>query len=94
MEIYRNNDEIYLKEVDDENYIEKYNFTSEINFEGLMKFLLSKNLKEKVNLVNKVDNPSSEEINLIKVIENLIKSYNNKVEELSKFKENITLQTK
>lgn len=86
MEILKNADEIYLIEGGVAEPIETYNFTKEINFEGLMKFLLGKNLKEKVVLVVKIDNPSSEETNLIKVISSLIKSYNAKVDELEKFK--------
>ena len=86
MEIRKNADEIYLMEDGVAEPIETYNFTKEINFEGLMKFLLGKNLKEKVALVDKIDNPSAEETNLIKVILSLIKSYNAKVDELEKFK--------
>lgn len=86
MEICRRADEICLIENGVTEPIETYNFSKEINFEGLMKFLLGKNLKEKVDLVNTIDDPSSEETNLIKVIGSLIKSYNTKVDELEKFK--------
>ncbi|MDD4188357.1 MAG: hypothetical protein PHX04_06385 [Bacilli bacterium] len=86
MEICRRTDEICLIENGVTEPIETYNFSKEINFEGLMKFLLGKSLKEKVDLVNTIDNPSSEETNLIKVIGSLIKSYNTKVDELEKFK--------
>lgn len=86
MKICRISDEICLIENGVTEPIETYNFSKEINFEGLMKFLLGKNLKEKVDLVNTIDNPSSEETNLIKVIGSLIKSYNAKVDELEKFK--------
>lgn len=86
MEICKIADEICLMENGATEPIETYNFTKEINFERLMKFLLAKNLKEKVELSNKIESPSTEETNLIKVIENLIKSYNAKVEELEKFK--------
>ena len=83
MEINRADDKIIIKE---QSLIESYNFNSEINFKKLMEFLLSKNLSEKVSVDDKVNEPSEAEVNLIKIIKKIINDYNDKVDELVKFK--------
>lgn len=83
MEINRTDDKIIIKE---QSLIESYDFNSEINFKKLMEFLLSKNLSEKVSVDDKVNDPSEAESNLIKIIKKIISDYNDKVDELEKFK--------
>lgn len=83
MEINRADDKIIVNE---QSLIESYDFNSEINFKKLMEFLLSKNLSEKVSVDDKVNEPSEAEVNLIKIIKKIINDYNDKVDELEKFK--------
>lgn len=83
MEINKVDDKIVIKE---KTIIESYDFNSEINFKGLMEFLLSKNLSEKVSVDNKVVEPSEAESNLIVLINKIIKEYNDRVDDLEDFK--------
>ncbi len=83
MEIFRDKDTIVLKEQD---IIEKYSLNSEINFKGLINYLLKFNLSKKFKLDNKIDDMTDTEKNLVKLIENIINDYNEKVDELIKFK--------
>jgi hypothetical protein len=83
MDINRINGNITIKE---QSLIESYDFNSEINFKKLMEFLLSKNLSEKVSVNDNVNDPSEVESNLIEIIKKIINDYNDKVDELEKFK--------
>ena len=84
MEIYRENDSIILKEKD---IIEEYNLSAEINFKNLISYLLNLNLSKKVFIDNKVDDLNDAEDNLVKLLLKIIDDYNEKVEELEKFKQ-------
>ena len=83
MEIIKENELIILKEDD---IIEKYDLNEEINFKGLINFLLKKNLSSKVHLDDKITKKTDIEENLIKLIYSIINDYNDKVVELDKFK--------
>lgn len=83
MEIFRDKDAIVLKEQD---IIEKYSLNSEINFKGLINYLLKFNLSKKFKLDNKINDMTDTEKNLVKLIESIINDYNEKVDELIKFK--------
>lgn len=83
MEIIKQNELIVLKEDD---IIEKYDLNEEINFKGLIIFLLKKNLSSKVHLEDKIKEKTDIEENLIKLIYSIINDYNDKVVELDKFK--------
>lgn len=84
MEIIREEDVIKL--IEGETKIEEYKFDSEINFSKLIEHLLSLNLSDKIQLKDSVENKKTEEENLIKIIDNIITDYNNKVGELIEFK--------
>lgn len=83
MEIFRDKDTIVLKEQD---IIERYSLNSEINFKELINYLLKFNLSQKFKLDNKIDDINDAEKNLVKLIESIINDYNEKVDELIKFK--------
>lgn len=83
MEIIKEEEKIIIK---DTKEIESYDFNSEINFKKLISYLLKKNLSVKINLENKIEEPSEAEENLIELINKIINDYNSKVDELEKFK--------
>lgn len=83
MIIDRDNNEIVL--LDNGTIIEKYNFEKEINFEGLTKNLLKRNLFDKIDIIDNTQEKEQKEENLIKLIEEIINNYNIKVEEYEKF---------
>ncbi len=83
MEIIREENIIVLKNDKD---IEKYNLNEEINFKGLVEYLLNLNLSEKVQIEDKLTEKTETEENLINLIEQIVKDYNDKVEELERFK--------
>ncbi|MDY2887958.1 MAG: hypothetical protein SOU19_00145, partial [Candidatus Caccosoma sp.] len=72
---------------EDNNTIEKYSFNAEINFSGLFNYLLSLNLSTKIELIINDALFSDEEKNLINLINKIIDSYNEKVDELKQFME-------
>jgi hypothetical protein len=84
MELIKNEEIIYLN--DENTLIEKYDLNEEINFKGLVDYLLKKNLSSKVMLEDKVEEKTDSEENLIKLINSIINDYNDKVGELEKFK--------
>ena len=84
MEIIKEKQQIILK--DDDKIIEKYDLNEEINFKGLMTFLLEKNLSSRVDTQDKTTDKTDAEENLIKLIQSVINDYNEKVEEFNKFK--------
>ena len=77
MEIIKINKKIQLK-VGSE-VIEEYDFQDTINFEKLVKKLLSNNLKQQYEIANKIQNMNDEEENLVQLITEIIKDYNAKV---------------
>lgn len=91
MEINRENIYIIIRE--DDNIIEKYSLTEEINFKGLVDYLLKKNLSNKVHIESKVKDLTESEENLISLINKIIVSYNDKVEELVEFKKSYEIES-
>ena len=77
MEIIKINKKIKLK--DGSEVIEEYDFQDTINFEKLVKKLLSNNLKQQYEIANKIQNMNDEEENLVQLITEIIKDYNAKV---------------
>ena len=77
MEIIKINKKIQLK--DGSEVIEEYDFQDTINFEKLVKKLLSNNLKQQYEIANKIQNMNDEEENLVQLITEIIKDYNAKV---------------
>ena len=77
MEIIKINKKIQLK--DGSEVIEEYDFQDTINFEKLVKKLLSNNLKQQYEIANKIQNVNDEEENLVQLITEIIKDYNAKV---------------
>ena len=77
MEIIKINKKIQLK--DGSEVIEEYDFQDIINFEKLVKKLLSNNLKQQYEIANKIQNMNDEEENLVQLITEIIKDYNAKV---------------
>ena len=84
MELIKNEEIIYLN--DENTLIEKYDLNEEINFKCLVDYLLKKNLSSKVMLEDKEKKKTDSEENLIKLINSIINDYNDKVDELEKFK--------
>lgn len=85
MEIIRIGKKVQLKENND--LIEEYDFQDTINFEKLIKKLLSNNLKQKYEIKNQLQNMTEEEKNLVQLIMEIINDYNGKVTEFSDFVE-------
>ena len=83
MKIIKEKDNIILKKEND--VIEIYNFEQEINFEGFINYLLNLNLSEKIDIKNEVEDPTENQQNLIKLLENIKDDYNKKVEEFDLF---------
>lgn len=83
MEIIKIDKKIQLK--DDSDLIEEYDFQDTINFEKLIKKLLSNNLKQKYIIENKIEGMSDEEENLVQLITEIINDYNDKVDEYNNF---------
>lgn len=83
MVIEKHDSELILKEKD--IIIEEYKFDEEINFGGLMKYLLSKNLKEKIEFNPDLTMFNETDTNLINIIIYVISEYNKNVEEFNKF---------
>lgn len=84
MEICREKESIVLKE---KEVIEEYNLNSEINFKELIKYLLNLNLSKKITVENRIQDLNDAEENLVKLIKKIIYDYNEKVDELDKFKQ-------
>lgn len=83
MEVIKNESNICLKE--GTNEIESYSLTEEINFKKLVEYLLGLNLSKKIDFVNKIDDFTDDEENLINLINKIIISYNEKVDNLNEF---------
>lgn len=83
MELIRNEEIISLK--DENNVIEKYSLTEEINFSKLVEYLLSLNLSKKIEITNNLETLSEDEENLISLINKIIIAYNERVDKLKDF---------
>lgn len=92
MEIIRNGKKIQIKE--NNNVIEEYDFQDTINFEKLIKKLLSNNLKQKYEIKSQIQDMTEEEKNLVQLITQIINDYNDKVAEFSDFVEKNKIDVK
>lgn len=92
MEIIKIEKKIQLK--DDNELIEEYDFQDTINFEKLIKKLLSENLKQKYEIENKLHDMTDEEENLVQLITEIINDYNDKVDEFNDFVEKNKMDNK
>ena len=83
MEIIKEQDNIKLYH--DKNLIETYNFSKDIDFKELVKFLLNKNLKSKYTISKEFDDKTPEEEGLVSLIKDILNDYNTKVDEYNNF---------
>lgn len=83
MEICREKELIILKE---NEVIEEYSLSSEVNFKKLINYLLNLNLSKKITIKNKIGDMNDAEENLVKLVNKIIDDYNEKVDELERFK--------
>lgn len=82
MEIIKEQDNIKLYH--DKNLIETYNFSKDIDFKELVKFLLNENLKSKYTINKEFDDKTPEE-GLVSLIKDILNDYNTKVDEYNCF---------
>lgn len=83
MEIIKEQDDINL--YNDKNLIETYNFSKDIDFKELVKFLLNENLKSKYTIDKEFDDKTPEEEGLVTLIKDILNDYNTKVDEYNSF---------
>ena len=83
MEIIKEQDDINL--YNDKNLIETYNFSKDIDFKELVKFLLNENLKSKYTIDKEFDDKTPEEEGLATLIKDILNDYNTKVDEYNSF---------
>ena len=83
MEIIKEQDNIKLYH--DKNLIETYNFSKDIDFKELVKFLLNENLKSKYTINKEFDDKTPEEEGLVSLIKDIFNDYNTKVDEYNSF---------
>lgn len=83
MEIIKEQDNIKLYH--DKNLIETYNFSKDIDFKELVKFLLNENLKSKYTINKEFDVKTPEEEGLVSLIKDILNDYNTKVDEYNCF---------
>lgn len=83
MEIIKEQDNIKLYH--DKNLIETYNFSKDIDFKELVKFLLNENLKSKYTINKEFDDKTPEEEELVSLIKDILNDYNTKVDEYNCF---------
>lgn len=88
IEIIGNDGEIWLQ--NGSQTIEKYSFDTEINFSGLMEFLLALNLSTTVKVKSEAIDMGADEYKvLVKIITDIIDSYNKRVYEFEQFKKSV-----
>lgn len=92
MEIIKNEENVIIKK--GTLTIETYNFAEEISFSKLAEYLLGLNLTSKIDITNKIEEPTTEEESLIKLIKNIISNYNQKVDELKEFQDEYVTKNK
>lgn len=65
--------------------LEKYSFDVTIDFKALMTFLIRNELADKITIAKEfeTDSLTEQEVKLISLIEEIIKTYNQKVDELN-----------
>lgn len=86
MEIIKDNDKISL--YNNEELVETYTFSSDIDFKQLINFLISKNLQEKYTIDKEFDDKTPEEEGLISLIKDILSDYNKKVDDYKTFLKN------
>lgn len=86
MEIIKDNDKISL--YNNEELVETYTFSSDIDFKQLINFLISKNLQEKYTIDKEFDDKTPEEEGLISLIKDILSDYNKKVDDYETFLKN------
>jgi len=86
MEIIKDNDKINL--YNNEELVETYTFSSDIDFKQLINFLISKNLQEKYTIDKEFDDKTPEEEGLISLIKDILSDYNKKVDDYETFLKN------
>ena len=74
MEIIKEQDDINL--YNDKNLIETYNFSKDIDFKELVKFLLNENLKSKYTIDKEFDDKTPEEEGLVTLIKDILNKLN------------------
>lgn len=83
MEIIKEQDNINL--YNDKNLIETYNFSKDIDFKELVKFLLNENLKCKYTIDKEFDDKTPEEEGLVSLVKDILNDYNTRVDEYNGF---------
>lgn len=78
MEVKRQDANIVI--YDNDKKIEVYEFNKEIDFSGLVNYLIECDFISKIELTDTVDNKSEQETNLIMFIKRIIEDYNSKVD--------------
>lgn len=78
MEIRRENGIITI--FDGDIAIEAYELDKEIDFSKLVSHLIKCDFVSKIDLVDKIDNKTDQEINLFNFIKRIVDGYNNKVD--------------
>lgn len=86
MEIIKDNDKINL--YNNEELVETYTFSSDIDFKQLINFLISKNLQEKYTIDKEFDDKTPEEEGLTSLIKDILSDYNKKVDDYETFLKN------
>ena len=71
---------------DNNEVVESYAFAEAIDFSKLMKFLISKELEEKITFKNEISESNEQTRTLISIIEEIVHQYNDGVDELTDFK--------
>lgn len=75
---------------DNENIIEYYKLSETIDFNKLISYLLTKELKEKINLIVGDFQKNEQENVLIGLINDIVNDYNNKVDDFDNFVKDIS----
>lgn len=83
MQIIKKQDNINL--YSDDNLVETYNFSKDIDFKGLVKFLLNENLNSKYTIDKEFYDKTSEEEELVILIKYILNDYNAKIDEHNDF---------
>ncbi|MCX4364395.1 MAG: hypothetical protein OSJ70_01290 [Bacilli bacterium] len=88
MELIRKEKNVIL--MSEKSEIESYSFDKEINFSGLINFLLNQNLSKQIEINDTLNDKSEAEENLINIIFELVDDYNSKVKEMKEFVDNLS----
>lgn len=83
MEIIKENNDIIL--LYNKVEIERYNFTKNIDFNGLVNFLLTNNLQTKYTIAKEFKDKTPEEEGLVQLVKKILDDYNDKIDDYNKF---------